>query len=107
LAALFDARLQTVPAGVVAWALRGAWGAHLAPAHPYLFDALMRLPVMSNERAKRELGWRPKVSARDAVADVLRGMRTGEGHPTPPLDRDAGGSLRRHEIASGVGASER
>lgn len=105
LADIFDARLRTVPPRVFSGALKGAWAAHLVPAHPLLFDALMRLPVMSNTRARQQLGWRPTVSARDALAAFLVGIRAGEGYPTPPLDPKAGGAFRHREFSTGIGAT--
>ena len=79
LAEIFDAQLATLPPRVFSFALRGAWRAHLAPAHPALFDALMRLPVMANDRAKRELDWRPTASAADALTRVPRRLAGGRG----------------------------
>ena len=76
------------------------------PADPLLFDALMRLPTMSNATAKAALGWSPQTTAGDALDDFLSGLRSGEGHPTPPLDPDVSGVLRQREFSSGVGARE-
>jgi nucleoside-diphosphate-sugar epimerase len=103
LAGLFGARLVTVPPAVVKTALRAAWRVHAVPAAPDLFDALMRLPVMSNARAKADLGWQPQVSAADALRELIKGLQRGAGHPTPPLDPGAGGPLRSGEFATGVG----
>jgi nucleoside-diphosphate-sugar epimerase len=103
LAGLFGARTVTVPPGLVKTALRAAWTVHAVPAAPDLFDALMRLPVMSNARAKAELGWQPQVSAAQAVQELIRGLQRGAGHPTPPLDPDTGRPLRVREFATGVG----
>lgn len=105
LADIFDARLRTVPPQIFSRALKGAWASHLVPAHPLLFDALMRLPVMSNARARQQLGWHPTVSARDALEEFLAGLRTGEGYPTPPLDPQAGGRARERELATGIGSA--
>ena len=86
LAQLFGAKPVTVPPAFVKAVLRAAWTVHAVPAAPDLFDALMRVPVMSNERAKTELGWKPRVSASDAIRDFLAGLQSGAGYPTPPLD---------------------
>jgi nucleoside-diphosphate-sugar epimerase len=94
-----------VPPRVVRAALRAAWSAHLVPAAPELFDALMRVPVMDNQRAKSELGWAPMHTAAQAVGEFLEGLRSGAGHPTPPLDAGAGGPLRSGELATGVGGA--
>jgi nucleoside-diphosphate-sugar epimerase len=103
LAELFAARPATVPAGLVRTALATAWHARLAPAPPALFDALMRLPVMSTERARSELGWSPANSAGAAVADFLEGLREGAGDVSPPLRPDDGVAERAEQLAHGVG----
>jgi UDP-glucose 4-epimerase len=103
LAALFDARPVVVPPAVVKSALRAAWTVHAVPAAPDLFDALMRLPVMSNARAKTELGWQPRISAAGALQEFLKGLRSGAGYPTPPLRAGGAGPMRATEIATGVG----
>jgi hypothetical protein len=56
--------------------------------------------------AAAELGWRPSRGADDALAELLEGIRRGDGLDTPPLAPDAGGPLRSRELASGVGARE-
>ena len=41
---IFDAHVATLSPRAFSYALKAAWRAHLAPAHPALFDALMKLP---------------------------------------------------------------
>ncbi|WP_030757603.1 NAD-dependent epimerase/dehydratase family protein [Streptomyces griseus] len=82
---LFDARPVRVPAGAVRGALAAAWHLRLAPASPGLFDLLRHLPVMSTERAREELDWRPEASAVEALEAFLRGVRSGAGDDTAPL----------------------
>jgi UDP-glucose 4-epimerase len=106
LADLFDARPVDLPPQAFRAVLKAAWAVHAVPAAPDLFDALMLVPVMSNERARTELGWEPRVSAADAVRSFLDGLRRGSGHPTPPLDPRTSGPLRSHEVATGVGARD-
>lgn len=103
LAELFEARVATVPARLARAAMSAAWRAHAIPAAPELLDAALAVPMLSNEKAKTELGWRPQVSATDALNEVLIGLREGAGHPTPPLDQETGGPLRSGEAATGVG----
>jgi hypothetical protein len=61
------------------------------------------VPVMDTRRAREELGWTPRVSAEDALRELLAGMRESAGGETPPLDAQAGGPARVGEVASGVG----
>jgi nucleoside-diphosphate-sugar epimerase len=85
LAGLFGARRVKVPAGVLRGVLRTAWGARLVPTDPRLLDALLRAPLMSNQRAREELGWTPAHSAEQTLAELLAGLRHGSGHGTEPL----------------------
>jgi len=43
---------------------------------------------MDTVRARRELGWEPRVASLDALAELLNGIREGTGGPTPPLEPD-------------------
>ena len=103
LAGLFDAHSVSAPPGAVRAALAAAWHARLAPAPPSLFDALMRLPVMSTARARDELGWSPQSSAQSALQEFLVGLREGAGDVTPPLEPDRGVIDRIRQMADGVG----
>jgi UDP-glucose 4-epimerase len=106
LARLFEARQVSVPPQLVRGAVSAAWHARLAPAPPDLFDALLRLPTLSTQRAKTELGWSPTATAQEALAAMLSGMREDAGGHTPPLRSDAGGRARWREFASGAGSRE-
>jgi UDP-glucose 4-epimerase len=85
LADILHARVVPMPAGPVRAALAAAWRLHLVPASPDLFDAVLRLPIMDSTRARTELGWSPRHTAREAVEEFLRGLRHGAGLPTAPL----------------------
>lgn len=103
---LFEARSVSVAPPVIKGVLRAGWLLHAVPADPHLFDALLRLPIMSTATAKSALGWKPGVSASDALAEFLSGLRAGAGGHTPPLDPRTSGVLRSHEFKTGVGAGE-
>jgi nucleoside-diphosphate-sugar epimerase len=100
---LLRARPVDVPARVLRAAADLSWRLHLQPADAGWIDLALGVPMMDSARAREELGWRPGRSSLDALAELLRGIRRGEGGPTPPLDPQAGGSLRVGEFASGVG----
>ena len=85
LAALLGTRGVDVPPRLTRAALQTAWQAHLVPAPGALFDALMRLPVMSSARAAHELDWHPRHTAAEALAELLAGLREGSGGDTPVL----------------------
>ncbi len=85
LARLMDARAVEVPVRLVRTGLAAAWRLHAVPAPASLLDALMRIPVMSSDRARSELGWQPRHSGQEAVAHMLSGARQGAGSGMPPL----------------------
>jgi hypothetical protein len=58
---------------------------------------------MSTARAAAELGWQPRRSASDAVAEFLTGLRDGAGMDTAPLAPATSGPLRAQELRTGVG----
>ncbi|WP_369174602.1 SDR family oxidoreductase [Streptomyces sp. R28] len=66
-------------------AIAAAWGLHLLPASPHLFDAVLGLPLMNCTRARTELGWRPQRTAPEVLEEFLQGMQRGEGAPTEPM----------------------
>ncbi|MFE1384147.1 NAD-dependent epimerase/dehydratase family protein [Streptomyces sp. NPDC058740] len=85
LAGLFDARPVKVPNAAVRGALAAAWRLRVAPASPGLFDAVLRLPLLATDRARRELEWEPSRTSVEALEEFLRGVRSGGGDATDPL----------------------
>jgi nucleoside-diphosphate-sugar epimerase len=94
-----SARLARASAGL-------SWRFRLQPVSPDWLDMALNLPNMDTTRAHTELGWTPQYSARDALIDLLEGLRTGAGLETPPLSPSTGGVARIREILTGVGRRE-
>jgi UDP-glucose 4-epimerase len=103
LARLLGARTVRLPLPVVRSALATTWQLRLHPAAPHLFDAMLRLPIMSTTRARTELGWQPRHSATDTIAEFLAGLRDGAGFDTPPLAPATSGPVRAREVGTGAG----
>jgi UDP-glucose 4-epimerase len=103
LARLLGARTVRLPLPVVRGAVATTWQLRMHPAAPHLFDAMLRLPIMSTARARTELGWQPRHSATDTLAEFLAGLRDGAGMDTPPLAPATSGPLRSAEVATGAG----
>jgi UDP-glucose 4-epimerase len=105
LAEMLDARTFPVPAGVVRRVADLSWRLRLQPTPPGWLDMALNVPLLSSGRAREELGWTPRFSATDAVAELLEGIRRGSGHRTPPLE-EAGVSGRIDEVRTGVGGRQ-
>ncbi|MFF9011734.1 NAD-dependent epimerase/dehydratase family protein [Streptomyces sp. NPDC014870] len=85
LSSLLSARPVKVPSGAARGLLSAAWRLRVAGASPDLFDAVLRLPLMNTERARRELDWEPTRTSVEALSAFLRGVRAGSGDATAPL----------------------
>jgi UDP-glucose 4-epimerase len=64
----------------------------------------LEVPLMDTTRARETLGWQPTRDAGSVLLELLDGIRTGAGSPTPTLEPGGFGRLRSREILSGVGA---
>jgi nucleoside-diphosphate-sugar epimerase len=102
----FGARSFPLPAGALRGAASLTWKLRLQPSPPGWIDLALGVPMMDTTRARELLGWEPTVSSLDALEDLLDGMRHAEGAPTPPLEPTAGGPMRVHELATGVGQKQ-
>ncbi len=99
------ARTFPLPAAVARTLTDVTWRLRLQPTPPGWFDMALNVPLMSSARAREELGWQPRFSSLEALAELLEGIREGEGFPTPTLkEPEAGGRLE--EIRTGVGARQ-
>ncbi|MEU1474734.1 SDR family oxidoreductase [Streptomyces sp. NPDC005760] len=85
LAGMLDARPVRLPRTAARSAIAAAWGLHLLPASPHLFDAVLGLPLMDCTRARTELGWHPEHTAAEVLEEFLRGMQQGAGARTEPM----------------------
>ncbi|MGW7256670.1 SDR family oxidoreductase [Streptomyces sp. NPDC054834] len=85
LSGMLGTRPVRLPRTAARSALAAAWGLHLVPASPHLFDAVLRLPIMDCTRARTELGWRPERTATDVLQEFLSGLQQGAGAGTEPL----------------------
>lgn len=103
LADLLDARQIRLPQGLVRAGTTATWRLHLQPTPPGWMDMAVQTPILDSSRVRAELGWSPRRTSREALMDLLDGLRDGSGMDTPPLHPKAGGPLRIRELLSGVG----
>jgi nucleoside-diphosphate-sugar epimerase len=82
---VFGGRAVPVPARPLRELAAAAWHARIVPAPPQLLDYLLQMPVMACDRAHRELGWHPEVTAVDALAELREGLSHPQETDTPPL----------------------
>ncbi|MFI6435807.1 SDR family oxidoreductase [Streptomyces sp. NPDC050759] len=82
---MLGARPVRLPRPAARSAIAAAWGLHLLPASPHLFDAVLRLPLMDCTRARTELGWHPEHTATEVLEEFLHGMQQGAGARTEPM----------------------
>ena len=101
---LLDARPVPVPAQVLRGAAAAAFHLRLTPTPPGWVDMALAVPLMDTTRARELLGWQPTREAGDVLLELLDGIRTGAGSPTPTLQPGGDGRLRSGEVLSGVGA---
>lgn len=78
---IFGARPVPIPWRLLRALAALGWHTRLSAADPGWIDLSINIPLMSTERARRELGWQPRVDARDAVTEVLRAAVRWEGLP--------------------------
>jgi UDP-glucose 4-epimerase len=101
-----DAEPLWLPPQLVRGAMTIAWRFRLQPSPPGWLDMGLQTPLLDTSRARSELGWEPRVGALDTLRELLAGVRGGAGAQTPPLDPDAGGTLRWRELATVAGTRE-
>jgi nucleoside-diphosphate-sugar epimerase len=82
---VFGGRAVPFPARPLRELAAAAWHARVVPAPPQLLDYLLQMPVMSCERAERELGWRPRYTAVEALTALREGLAHPQEVDTPPL----------------------
>lgn len=83
-----------IPPGIVRAVPVTSHKTGVVPADVGWLDMGMRVPLMDNSKAGRELGWSPKRTAAEALRELLEGLVAGSGHgwPAPLRPRVSGGS---------------
>lgn len=104
LASALGANPLAVPARLARAAADLSWRLHLQPTPAGWIDVALEAPLVSAERARRELGWQPAHDAHAVLAEVLEGLRAHADGPTPPLQATTSGPFRSRELATGIGA---
>ena len=103
LARLLNARLVKVPEKALRGLAALSWRARLQPSPEGWVHMGLDSPLLDATRATKELGWSPRFTADYALMELLEGLRTSSGFPTPPLDPKTSKRFRLREIATGIG----
>jgi UDP-glucose 4-epimerase len=103
LSRLLDARPVRIPARIVRGAAAATFALRLQPAEPGWVDMALGVPLMSVERAHAELGWSPRYSSTQAIAELVAGLRIAAEDQTAPLARATSGPARVRELLTGIG----
>ena len=77
-------RVVGLPVRVLRGIVGASWALGLQRTDPGWIDLAAGSPVMDTTRARIELGWEPHRSSRDALAEVLAGLRHGAGRSGSP-----------------------
>lgn len=83
LAATLDLRTFPLPFSLARRLADLSWRLHLQPTPPDWLDMAIGLPLISSQRAARELDWEPRVTAAEAVSDLFSDLRAGSGRAAP------------------------
>jgi nucleoside-diphosphate-sugar epimerase len=85
IAAAFGGRHVSLPAGLLRAGAAASWVARLQPVDAGWVDMLLNHPLLDAGRARQELGWEPRYSTEEALADVVSGIRAAAGDRGPLL----------------------
>ncbi|MGS0687308.1 NAD-dependent epimerase/dehydratase family protein [Nakamurella sp. GG22] len=87
IAAALGSRPVQFPAPALRAVVAATWHAHLQRIDAGWIDLAFAVPALDTTRARTELGWQPAVDARDALREVVAGMRDAASTSSPVLRR--------------------
>ncbi|WP_414938262.1 NAD-dependent epimerase/dehydratase family protein [Amycolatopsis sp. cmx-11-51] len=93
LAGLLGGIRVPAPRSLVRVAALAAWRAGALPLHPGWLDLADKAPLMDTTLAETVLGWNPRHDAASVIAELVAGLRAGEGAASPPLAPPRGDGL--------------
>jgi len=106
-AAVLGARAVHVPAGLLGALVDLTWRTRLQHIDRGWLDLAFSVPLLDCSRARTELGWAPKWTAQEALADLLEGVADSAHTSSPPLRRRSIVDLLRRDITDGLISSRR
>ena len=106
-AAALGARPVHIPSGVLGTLVDLSWRARLQHIDRGWLDLAFTVPLLDCSRARTELGWTPKWTSTDALADLLDGVANGMHADSPPLRQRSLLDLLRRDVTEGLISSRR
>ncbi len=85
LAGLLGGIRVPAPRSVVRLGALAAWRTGALPLHPGWLDLADNAPLVDTTLAETVLGWKPRHDAASVIAELVAGLRSGEGAASPPL----------------------
>ncbi|TLP98002.1 NAD-dependent epimerase/dehydratase family protein [Nesterenkonia salmonea] len=80
--------------------VRAAHRARVLPMDEGWLEMARHAPVMDTSRARSILDWHPEASGSDALAELLEGLASGEGHGSIPLRPRSQSATNEHPLPS-------
>ncbi|MHA7286942.1 NAD-dependent epimerase/dehydratase family protein [Arthrobacter sp. MDT3-44] len=77
-------RVIGLPTRLLRWIVGASWRLHIQRTDPGWIDLAAQSPVLDTTRARTQLGWEAQHSSREAMAEILAGIRSGRGHAGSP-----------------------
>jgi UDP-glucose 4-epimerase len=106
-AAALGARPIHIPSGVLGALVDLSWRARLQHIDRGWLDLAFSVPLLDCSRARGELGWAPKWTSTEALAELLDGVAHRIHADSPPLRRRSMLDLLRRDVTEGLISSRR
>jgi UDP-glucose 4-epimerase len=106
-AAALGARPAHIPSRVLGALVDLSWKARLQHIDRGWLDLAFTVPLLDCSRARNELGWMPKWTSVDALADLLDGVAHHAHADSPPLRQRSMLDLLRRDVTEGLISSRR
>ena len=106
-AAAFDARSVHIPSGLLGVLVDLSWRARLQHIDRGWLDLAFTVPQLDSSRAHSELGWTPKWSSKEVLADFLDGVAHQAHAASAPLRPRSMLELLRRDVTEGFISSRR
>ena len=78
-------RCLEVPVGAARAAVTVGWSLRAVAVSPGWVDLAQAVPLLDTARVRADLGWQPRWTAVEALADLVHGMAHGSGTASPPM----------------------